>query len=314
MKKLKIIFAGTSNFSAQYLKALLISTHQVVAVITRPDLPSGRGQKIHFSPVKILSQKKNIPILQPLTLNEKTTQKKILDFNADIMIVVAYGKIIPKEILTMFPKNCINIHASLLPRWRGATPIQSAILFGDQKTGISIIKMNEKIDTGNIIYSIECKISPIETAETLTLKLIKIGVKGLLETLNNINKNIIFERKQNEKYATFTEKIHKKDGLINWNRKASTLDRLIRAFNPRPVCYFIINKIAIRVWEAKIILNNKKKYDIGEIVDFNKNGIQINTIDQILNIQKIQFPGKKIVNVEQIMCSKKNLFTVGKII
>lgn len=314
MKKLKIIFAGTSNFSMQHLKALLISTYEVIAIITRPDVPSGRGQKIHFSPVKTLSQKKNIPILQPSTLNEKKIQKKILDLHADIMIVVAYGKIIPKEILQIFPKGCINVHASILPRWRGPTPIQSAILFGDKKTGISIIKMNENIDTGNIMHLVECKISPIETTETLTLKLIEIGVKALLETLNKIHKNIIVEKIQNEKYATFTKKIYKKDGLINWSNKASELDKLIRAFNPWPVCYFMINKIAIRVWDAKVILNKKKKSHIGEIVDFNENGIQINTIDHILNIQKIQFPGKKIVHVKKIINSQKNLFIIGKII
>ncbi|AYN24593.1 methionyl-tRNA formyltransferase [Buchnera aphidicola] len=314
MKKLKIIFAGTSHFSMKYLDELIKSEHKVVAVFTQPDRPSGRGQKIIFSPVKILSIKKNIPFLQPLELNNEEIQNKILTFNPDIMVVVSYGKLIPKKILTMFPNGCINVHTSLLPRWRGASPIQSAILFGDKETGISIIKMNEKMDAGPIINSVKCSISCKDTTETLTFKLIKIGIKALLETLYYIKKNTIFEKEQNEKYATFSKKISKKDALLNWNTKAYLLERSIRAFNPWPICYFIVNKTRIKVWKAKIIPNVKKGISIGEIVSFNKCGIQINTAHQILNLQKIQFPGKKIINVEKIVFSKKDWFNTGKII
>lgn len=314
MKKLKIIFAGTSYFSMKYLNELIESKHEVIAVITQPDRPSGRGQKITFSPVKILSIKKNIPFFQPLELNNEKIQNEIFNLNADIMIVVSYGKLIPKKILNMFPKGCINVHTSLLPRWRGATPIQSAILFGDKETGISIIKMNEKIDTGTIINSVKCNISSEDTTETLTFKLIEIGIQALLETLYFINKNIVFEKKQNEKNATFSKKICKKDALLNWNTEAYLLERLIRAFNPWPICYFIINQTRIRVWKANVIQNIKKSANIGEILSFDKYGIQINTAHQILNLQKIQFPGKKITNIEKIVLSKKDWFNVGKII
>ena len=314
MKKLTIIFAGTAYFSMRYLDALITSEHKVIAVITQPDRPSGRGQKIIFSPVKILSIKKNIPIFQPSELKDEKIQREIFNLNADIMIVVSYGKLIPKKILTMFPKGCINVHTSLLPRWRGATPIQSAILFGDKETGISIIKMNEKMDSGSIINSVKCNILPDDTTETLTLKLIEIGIQALLKTLYYINKNIIVEKEQNEKHATFSKKISKQDALLNWNTEAYLLERLIRAFNPWPVCYFIVNQIAIRVWQAKIIPTVIKDACIGEIIAFDKNGIQINTAHQILNLQKIQFPGKKIINVEKIIFSKKHWFHVGKII
>jgi len=314
LKKLKIIFAGTSYFSMKYLNELIESKHEVIAVITQPDRPSGRGQKITFSPVKILSIKKNIPFFQPLELNNEKIQNEIFNLNADIMIVVSYGKLIPKKILNMFPKGCINVHTSLLPRWRGATPIQSAILFGDKETGISIIKMNEKIDTGTIINSVKCNISSEDTTETLTFKLIEIGIQALLETLYFINKNIVFEKKQNEKNATFSKKICKKDALLNWNTEAYLLERLIRAFNPWPICYFIINQTRIRVWKANVIQNIKKSANIGEILSFDKYGIQINTAHQILNLQKIQFPGKKITNIEKIVFSKKDWFNVGKII
>jgi methionyl-tRNA formyltransferase len=314
LKKLKIIFAGTSYFSMKFLNELIESQHEVIAVITQPDRPSGRGQKITFSPVKTLSIKKNIPFFQPLELNNEKIQSEILNLNADIMIVVSYAKLIPKKILNMFPKGCINVHTSLLPRWRGATPIQSAILFGDKETGISIIKMNEKIDSGTIINSVKCNISSEDTTETLTLKLIEIGIQALLETLYFININIIFEKEQNEKNATFSKKICKKDALLNWNTKAYLLERLIRAFNPWPICYFIINQTRIRVWKANVIQNIKKNANIGEIISFDKYGIQINTAHQILNLQKIQFPGKKIINIEKIVLSKKDWFHVGKII
>ncbi|QCI22323.1 methionyl-tRNA formyltransferase [Buchnera aphidicola] len=314
MKKLKIIFAGTEYFSAEHLKMLIDSSQSIVSVITKPDLPSGRGQKITFSPVKKMSIKKHIPVLQPSNLHDKIFRETLLKLHADIMIVVSYGKIIPKEILTMFPKGCINVHASLLPRWRGPTPIQSSILYGDKKTGISIIKMNEKVDAGNILHSIECNISLKDTSQSLSYKLMKIGVQALSDVLTKISQDIIIEKKQNEKYAILSKKIYKKDGLLNWNSKAIKLERLIRAFNPWPVCHFIINNKIIKVWEAEVIFSSKPNLKIGEILFFNKHGIQINTSDKILNIQKLQFPGKKIMDVKNIFFSKNNFFRIGMII
>jgi len=315
LKKLKIIFAGTSNFSEKYLSALIKYQYNIQAVITQPDRPSGRGQKIVFSPVKKIAITKNIPIFQQLQLNDKTFQKIISKFSADIMIVVSYGQIIPEKILYMFPKGCINVHASLLPRWRGPSPIQSAILSGDKKTGISIIKMNNKIDAGNIIMSKECTISPEETSSTLSEKLIKIGIKALIETLNQIKDNITLEIQQNEKYATFSKKIFKKDALLNWNKSADFLERLIRAFNPWPICYFIIDDIPIKVWQAKVIQNTiYYNNSIGKIISIDKNGLQINTKNKILNIEKIQLPSKNIVNIKEIILSKKHNFKVGKIL
>ncbi|AWH90758.1 methionyl-tRNA formyltransferase [Buchnera aphidicola (Melanaphis sacchari)] len=314
MKTLKIIFAGTDHFSEQHLNALIQKKYKIIAVISQPDRFLGRGLKKVFSPVKMLSIKNKIPIIQPITLNNKKIQKKISNFNADIMIVVSYGQIIPKEILTMFLKGCINLHPSLLPRWRGPTPIQSSILFNDKETGISIIKMNEKIDDGNIIYSSNCQISSKDTTETLSFKLAKIGIQGLLKTLEKINNNDIFEIKQNEKYVTFSKKIFKKNALLDWNKEAHFLERLIRAFNPWPICYFIVDTIVVRVWEATVITNIQSNVNIGEILCYNKYGIQIQTAKNILNIQKIQFPGKKIAHVKTMLDSKKNFFCLKKII
>jgi len=314
LKKLKIIFAGTAYFSAEHLKALISSSYKVISVITQPDLPSGRGQKIIFSPVKKISIINKIPILQPMNLNDKIFQDKLLLLNADILIVVSYGKIIPKKLLTMFPQGCINVHASLLPRWRGATPIQSAILYGDKKTGISIIKMNEKIDSGTIINQKECNISIKDTTYSLSIKLIKFGIQALLEVLEKINTHTIVENKQNEKYVVLSKKIYKKDALLNWNIEAEKLDRLIRAFNPWPISYFILKNQTIKVWQAKVVPFIKTNACIGEIISSNSDGIQINTSYQILNIEKLQFPGKKIMDVKQILLSKKKLFQTGTII
>ncbi|AEO08829.1 methionyl-tRNA formyltransferase [Buchnera aphidicola str. Ak (Acyrthosiphon kondoi)] len=314
MKKLKIVFAGTEYFSAKHLNALIRSSHKVISVITQPDSSSGRGQKITFSPVKILSINNHIPIFQPINLNDRVFQKKLLKLNADIMIVVSYGKIIPKKILSMFPNGCINVHPSLLPRWRGATPIQSSILYGDKNTGISIINMNDKIDSGTIIHTETCDISSKDTTQSLSLKLVKIGEKALLEVLEKIISNTIIEKKQNEKNVILSKKIHKKDALLNWNLEAEKLERLIRAFNPWPVCYFLLENKAIKVWQSTVIPIIKSNFSIGEIICSNQNGIQINTSHQILNIEKLQLPGKKIMDVKNIITSKKNLFKVGTVI
>ncbi|QIQ41494.1 MAG: methionyl-tRNA formyltransferase [Buchnera aphidicola (Aphis urticata)] len=314
MKKLKIIFAGTSNFSEKYLSTLIYLQYNIQAVITQPDRPCGRGQKIIFSPVKQTAIEKNLPIFQPSKLNDEDFQKILSSFSAELMIVVAYGQIIPQKILSIFPKGCINVHASLLPRWRGASPIQSAILFGDKKTGISIIRMNNKIDSGNIIMLKECPISPQETSETLSLKLIKIGIEILIKALFQIKKNIFTETQQNEKYATFSKKILKTDALLNWNKNADFLERVIRAFNPWPICYFIMDNIPIKVWKARVIENTYHNCSIGEIISINKYGMQINTKNKILNIEKIQLPGKNIVKIQEMMLSKKHHFRCGQIL
>ncbi|QCI22925.1 methionyl-tRNA formyltransferase [Buchnera aphidicola] len=315
MKKLKIIFAGTEYFSAEHLQALINSSHKVISVITQPDRSSGRGQKITFSPVKKIAINNKILIFQPVNLNDKNFQNKILELNVDIMIVVSYGKIIPKKIFTMFPKGCINVHASLLPRWRGATPIQSSILHGDKKTGISIININEEIDSGTIIHSKMCNISSKDTTKSLSLKLIEIGIQALLEVLEKIILNTIVPKKQNEKNAILSKKIYKKDALLNWNLKAEKLERLIRAFNPWPVCYFSLHNTIIKVWQSTVIIpTTQSNFSVGEIICANKYGIQINTSHQILNIERLQFPGKKIMDVKNIIISKKNLFKIGTII
>ncbi|MCW5196393.1 methionyl-tRNA formyltransferase [Buchnera aphidicola (Pemphigus obesinymphae)] len=312
-KKIKIIFAGTPNFASAHLHALLISRHQVVAVLTKPDSYFSRNKKKIFSPVKTLAQQNCIPVFQPITLNNTEIQNILKKLNADIMLVVAYGIILPENILNLFPLGCINIHASLLPRWRGPAPIQWAILNGDKKTGISIIKMDKGIDTGKILYSTSCSISLNDTYSSLEKKLIKIGIQTILIVLNQYFLNTYKYTIQDNISVTYANKIKKEQGKLNWNNHAIKLERSIRAFNPWPTAFFIIHNKLIKVWEANVIYNSNKK-KAGEIILANKNGIQINTKNGILNITKLQISGKKIMSVLDFLNSKKEWFVPGKVL
>ncbi|BBI01374.1 methionyl-tRNA formyltransferase [Buchnera aphidicola (Nipponaphis monzeni)] len=304
---LRIIFAGTSKFAVQHLNALLCSKHQIIAILTKPDSISGRGNKICPSPIKSFALKKNIIIITPKSLQSSKIKKKIYTLNADLMLVVSYGLIIPKYILTMFPLGCINIHASLLPRLRGPSPIERSILNGETKTGITTFIMNEFIDTGDIIHILQCPINNNDTKGSLYIKLYKIGIKCMFITLFKIITRKYSLVKQNDTNATYAKKIEKKEGQLNWNLPAETLNRTIRAFNPYPTAYFIINNHKIKVWKASV-LKNTKKYIPGKIVTLNKKGLQIATSHNILNIQSIQMPGKKIINSIDIYNAYKKLF------
>ncbi|CAL4325008.1 Methionyl-tRNA formyltransferase [Buchnera aphidicola (Eriosoma grossulariae)] len=311
---LKIIFAGTPEFAAQHLIALIKSQYVISAVITKPDKPSGRGNKIIFSAVKTIAKKYNIPLLQPEKIN-KTVELSLYHFHADVMIVVAYGLIITETILKMFPIGCLNIHASLLPRWRGPSPIQSALLQGDTQTGITIINMDNKIDTGDIIYAMKCNILKTDNTITLTKKLIQLGIQSILITLEKISNNTFNYQKQKQCQATYSKKITKKHAKINWKNDAEILDRMIRAYNPWPISYFIMNNIQIKILEAKIIKKDiTEKKSIGEIISIDCKGINIQTKKNIIQIKKIQFPGKKIITVKDFINAHKNWFKLGMIL
>lgn len=310
---LKIVFAGTPQFSANHLYELILSKHHVIAVLTQPDRPSGRGKKITQSPVKILSKNHNIPVFQPKELKDKNNLSKFLNIKADIMIVIAYGLILPNFLLNMYPMGCINIHASLLPKWRGSAPIQWSILNGDKITGITTIYMNNSIDTGNIIHSIKCNIDPKDTTYTLTKKLSKIGIKAMFLTLEKIQNKCTIFKKQNHNHATYAIKIQKNMAKINFFIEAKKIEKMTRAFNPWPGTYIKIQDKIIKIWKVSI-LKNIKKYKIGEIISINKDGIQIQTIKNILNIEKIQIPGKKIIKISDFINSKQKIFLIGKII
>ncbi|WMY95878.1 MAG: methionyl-tRNA formyltransferase [Arsenophonus sp.] len=312
---LRIIFAGTPDFAAQHLAVLLNKKdkYKIIGVLTQPDRPSGRGNKLTSSAVKILANKMNIPVFQPKTLKTIESQNWIKTQNADIMIVIAYGVIMPAIVLNLLPMGCINVHCSLLPRWRGATPIQHSILAGDKKTGITIIQMDVGIDTGNILYQITCPIEIYDTTKTLYQKLEKIGPIALQHTLDLLIFGKIKSTKQNNIFVTYAKKIKKKEALINWKLSAIQIERCIRAFNPWPISYFIIENTQIKVWDAQVIFEN---IDLspGTILKINKTGLKIITAKNILNILKIQPAGKKIMLVKNFINSHHKLFIPGNII
>ncbi|CEN32004.1 Methionyl-tRNA formyltransferase [Candidatus Westeberhardia cardiocondylae] len=306
-KILRIIFAGTPQFSANHLNTLLTkSKHNIVGIFTKPNHSLSRTKTSKNNNVKKLSKKYNINLFQPHSFHKtKKWEKIIKTLNADIMVVVSYGLIIPKKILTIPKFGCINIHASLLPKWRGAAPIQRAILAGDKQTGITIIQMNSKLDQGDILYKKFCNIKYNETTESLYLKLSNIGSTALLKVLEKISNNKIKPTPQNHDLSTYAKKIQKSETKINWNLPAYKLDRYIRAFNPWPISYFLINEKRIKIWEATI----DKKISLkkpGTITHINKQGIHVSTGHETLILVRLQTENKKPTHFSDMMNSKKN--------
>ncbi|MBK4775907.1 methionyl-tRNA formyltransferase [Candidatus Pantoea edessiphila] len=311
---LKIIFAGTSEFAAVHLSGILESDYRIISVLTQPDRPAGRGYKLTASPVKMIAQSKNIPVMQPESLCSKNLNIKISNLCPDIIIVVAYGLIIPRNIIKIPRLGCINVHASILPRWRGAAPVQRAILAGDTKTGITIIQMDETLDTGDILYQVECDIKSSDTYLTLHERLSKLGTYALINILLKISsgkQNI--SKKQDNKSANYAKKIKKKDAKIDWQCTAEQLERCVRAFNPWPGSFFYIdNNKLIKVWQVSV-LNNDKLVDIkpGVIIKVTNNGIQVATAKGIINLMILQPAGKKPMLARYLINSRYEWFKPG---
>ncbi|PXZ06728.1 methionyl-tRNA formyltransferase [Gilliamella apicola] len=310
---LNIIFAGTPDFAATHLKALIDSSHNVIAVFSQPDRPAGRGNKLTTSPVKQLAVEHNIPVYQPTTLKTEEIQKIIADLNADIMIVVAYGLILPQAVLDIPKLGCLNVHGSLLPRWRGAAPIQRACWAGDSETGITIMQMDAGLDTGNMLYKLACPIEANDTSATLYEKLAKLGPQALLDTLTLINQGKVKPEKQQQSQATYAEKLSKQEAKLDWNLSAKQLERCVRAFNPWPVSYFEVNGEPVKVWQAQVITVEHNQ-PIGTILQVDKKGICIATSDGALNMTVLQPAGKKPMSAQDLLNSRKAWFEVGKIL
>ncbi|MCX8649815.1 methionyl-tRNA formyltransferase [Gilliamella sp. B2776] len=311
IKPLNIIFAGTPDFAATHLKALIDSNHNVVAVLTQPDRPAGRGNKVTASPVKQLALENDLPIYQPSTLKTLENQKIITDLNADIMVVVAYGLILPQLVLDAPKLGCLNVHGSLLPRWRGAAPIQRACWAGDTLTGITIMQMDAGLDTGDMLYKLTCPIEPYDTSATLYNKLAKLGPQGLLDTLTLITDGKIQPKKQNPSEVTYAEKLSKQEAKLDWNLSAQQLERCVRAFNPWPVSYFEINGEPVKVWQSEVITISHNQ-PVGTILQADKQGICIATSDGALNMTLLQPAGKKPMSAQDLLNSRKAWFVVGE--
>ncbi|NPE57135.1 methionyl-tRNA formyltransferase [Dickeya dadantii] len=310
---LRIIFAGTPDFAAQHLAGLLSSEHEVVGVFTQPDRPAGRGNKLTPSPVKVLAEQHAIPVFQPKSLRPVENQQLVAELGADVMVVVAYGLILPQAVLDMPRLGCVNVHGSLLPRWRGAAPIQRALWAGDTQTGITIMQMDVGLDTGAMLHKIECPILPDDTSATLYDKLAKLGPQGLMETLAQLSASQATAEAQDDSLATYAEKLSKEEARLDWQLSAKQLERCIRAFNPWPVSYFLIEEQPVKVWKAEA-LNTSHQQQPGTILAADKDGIRIATADGVLNIQILQPSGKKSMSAQDLLNSRREWFTPGQIL
>lgn len=313
---MKIIFAGTPEFSLPALKAIYNSSHKIIAVYTKQDQPAGRGLKLTASPVKQLAAELNLPVIQPKSLRDEIAQKQLLAFNADVFVDVACGLLIPEAILHGPKYGCVNIHPSLLPRWRGAAPIQRAILAGDAITGVTIMQMDAGLDTGGIYKQISLPIENTDTSATLFAKLAELGAKLLLEVLNDIEYGKSVITPQDNAATIYAEKISKEEAKLNWNLSAIELDRMIRAFNPWPIAYTNINDQSIRIWQAQVLPDNNpnENKSAGTIIKVDKAGIDVATGNGILRLLKIQFAGGKVLTVADVLNSRKDLLGIGKIL
>ncbi|MEB6381635.1 methionyl-tRNA formyltransferase [Leclercia adecarboxylata] len=307
---LRIIFAGTPDFAARHLDALLSSGHQVVGVFTQPDRPAGRGKKLMPSPVKVLAEDHGLPVFQPASLRPQENQQLVAQLNADVMVVVAYGLILPKAVLDMPRLGCINVHGSLLPRWRGAAPIQRSLWAGDSDTGVTIMQMDVGLDTGDMLYKLSCPITAEDTSATLYNKLAELGPKGLIDTLQQLAENRTQPEVQDEALVTYAEKLSKEEARLDWSLSAVQLERCIRAFNPWPMSWLEIDGQPVKVWKASVINGNTNAAP-GTIIEASKQGIQVATVEGILNLESLQPAGKKAMSAQDLLNSRREWFTPG---
>lgn len=301
---MRIIYAGTPDFSVAALQALIDSSHEVVAVYTQPDRPAGRGRGLKASPVKEKAMQYSIPVYQPVSLKDEQAQAELKALNADLMVVTAYGLILPPEVLQAPRLGCINIHASLLPRWRGAAPIQRAILAGDGKTGITIMQMDEGLDTGDMLAVAECEITADDTGSSLHDKLMKLGADTLMSVLPAIAESaasgkMLSGTKQNDADACYAAKLDKAEAKINWSQSADEIQRAVRAYNSWPVayCYYEKNNkpASLRLWQAEVVAEKSPAVVAvpGKVLAESASGIDVFTGDGVLRLTELQPEGKR---------------------
>lgn len=305
-----IVFAGTPQFAAVALEKLILSRHNVIAVYTQPDRPAGRGRKLTASSVKELALNYNLPVFQPLTFSNKKEQDELAALNADIMVVAAYGLLLPTPVLQAPRFGCINIHASLLPRWRGAAPIQHAILHGDSMTGISIMQMTEGLDQGPVLLQMPTPISANDTSQTLEERLALVGADALLTALDSLES--LPAKPQDASQATYAGKIKKETARIQWGQPAIQIERQIRAYVPWPVSFTELNETLIRIWGAIVLSENPVEEKPGTIVKTTNDGIDVATEKGVLRLVKIQLPGGKILPIADILRAHAKFFQAGQ--
>lgn len=310
---LKVIYAGTPDFSVAALQALINSEYEVVAVYTQPDRPAGRGRKLTPSPVKQVALEYDIPVYQPLNFKADEDKQTLIDLGADLMVVAAYGLILPPAVLDAPRLGCINIHASILPRWRGAAPIQRSILAGDAETGITIMQMDVGLDTGDMLSKVTCEIDNEMTASQLHDQLMEIGGKALMDIMPAIESESLQPEKQDESLVTYAEKLQKAEATIDWKQSATQIALQIRAFNAWPVSQTLYYKgdkeLVMRIWQAQP-LSQSTAADPGKVIAVQKKSFHVATGDGVLEVTEIQMPGKKPMAVAAFLNANDPLGTL----
>jgi methionyl-tRNA formyltransferase len=307
MNALNIVFAGTPDFAAGHLQALIDSRHNVVGVYSQPDRPAGRGKKLQPSPVKKLALEHDIAVFQPLNFKQEGSVEELEALNADIMIVVAYGLLLPLAVLEAPKMGCLNVHASILPRWRGAAPIQRAIQAGDTETGITIMQMDIGLDTGDMLSKVIFDINSDETGGSLHDRLLEKGPTALLQTLTLLQAGEATAEKQDGYLANYAHKLSKEEALINWSLPAKDIELNVRAFNPFPCAYTLLGDQRIKVWQA-IALDEATTLLPGTIARVSNDGVDVATSAGLIRLLNIQLIGKKAMVIRDFINGQPNLF------
>lgn len=310
---MKIVFAGTPEFTIPCLNALIGSDHHLIAVYTQPDRPAGRGRKLQPSAVKSWALTHQIPVYQPENFKSDEAVAELAALKPDLMIVIAYGLILPKKVLSLPRLGCINVHASLLPRWRGASPIQQAVLHGDKETGVTIMQMDAGMDTGDMLVKRSCPIYPEDTAGSLHDRLAQLAAEPLLQTLELLAKEQAKPEKQDSALVSYAPKIKKEDAAINWHRSAVEIAQQIAAFNPWPIAYTQAGDELLRIYKVQIV-ERTFTAEPGTIIVLDKKGMLVATADQALLVEQIQFPGAKAMAVADWLNAGRSQLQVNMVL
>ena len=297
---MKIVYMGTPDFAVAPLEALIKAGHQVTAVVTQPDKQKGRGKEVQMTPVKECALKYNIPVFQPVKIKEKEAVDRLREYPADIFVIAAFGQLLSEEILKMPPFGCVNIHASLLPAYRGAAPIQWVILNGEKETGVTIMQMEKGLDTGDMLLKKAIPIEPKETGESLHDKLMEIGAELIVEALPLIESGAIIPEKQEDSKSSYASRLNKEMGHIDWNKDAEELERLVRGLNSWPSAYTSYRGKTLKIWEADVIGEQSGKLP-GEITQVGKDFVDVACGKDILRIYSLQLEGKKRMAVKDFL-------------
>ncbi|WAF85888.1 methionyl-tRNA formyltransferase [Metapseudomonas otitidis] len=308
---LRLVFAGTPEFAAEHLKALLDTPHQIVAVYTQPDRPAGRGQKLMPSPVKQLALQHGLPVLQPPTLRDPAAQEELRALAPDLMVVVAYGLILPQVVLDIPRLGCINSHASLLPRWRGAAPIQRAVQAGDAESGVTVMQMEAGLDTGPMLLKVTTPITAGDTGGSLHDRLAQLGPQAVVQAIAGLAAGTLQGEVQDDALATYAHKLNKDEARIDWNRPADELERLVRAFNPWPICHSTLDGQPLKVLAAEPAEGRGQP---GQILDASKDGLTVACGEGALRLTRLQLPGGKPLAFADLYNSRREQFAPGLVL